>query len=854
MRNLIINRIRLYLQVEFVQNKNNMNSRFFKHTLFNALAGVALGACCTEDVSAPKVEEPLTQIPFHQVKLTDNFWLPRLQTQKKTLVPFSLQKTEQAVENLRRVGRYLRGEIVTEQFQGPYYVASDLFKVMEGAACLLTLEKDAALEKQMDEIIDVIAAAQAPDGYLYEHHILPSHLRNPHNHAGDTPYSFVAHSHELYNMGHMYEGAVAYFRATGKRKWLDVAEKNARHINKVFFEGDPNYNGGKPVLQAPGHEEIELALVKLYQATGEKLYLDMAKKFIDIRGVTYKPDGKGTMSYDYAQQQQPVREQRTALGHAVRATYLYSGMADIVAMMGDTTLLPALDAIWHDIVDKKMHITGGLGAVPGIEGFGPEYVLPNKDTYNETCSALGNVLFNYRMYLMSGDAKYVDVAEVSLYNNVLAGVNLEGNRFFYVNPLEADGRKTFNHGRAGRSPWFGTACCPSNLARLIPQVSGMIYSHTDDDIFCSLYAGSTVKVPLKAGSVKLEQQTDYPFDGHISVTIDPAPGAEKFTLWLRIPSWLNDKFVPGELYAYADGIDSRYTLRVNGNVVKSEVVNGFLPVSRTWQAGDVVELDLPMEVRFTVADERVKADSNRLCITRGPLVYCAEEEDNTHQVSSYFISDGKPQAAMGVFETGIMTGIRTISLPAAAANGEEEMLDSLTLVPYYAWNNRGDNEAMNVWFARDAATVRSAMAFPVGNIADIKATYTYSNDDVMAPVDGKRPANSSDGTIPRWTAWPKLGEKQTVEVKLKKKQPIESVSVYWYDDKGGVQRPVEWNMEYFVDGKWQEFKPYITDRFGIELDQFNMVHPASAIEAEALRLHITPKKDSSVGILELTIE
>ena len=268
----------------------------------------------------------------------------------------------------------------------------------------------------------------------------------------------------------------------------------------------------------------------------------------------------------------------------------------------------------------------------------------------------------------------------------------------------------------------------------------------------------------------------------------------------------------------------------------------------------MVELDLPMEVRFTVADERVKADSNRICITRGPLVYCAEEEDNAHQVSSYFISDEKPNATVGAFETGIMTGIRSISFPAAAASGEEEMPDSLKLVPYYAWNNRGDNEAMNVWFARDAATVRSAMTFPVGNIADIKATYTYSNDDVMAPVDGKRPAHSFDGTIPRWTAWPKLGEKQTVEVRLKKKQPIESVSVYWYDDKGGVQRPVEWNMEYFVDGKWQEFKPYITDRFGIELDQFNMVHPASEIEAEALRLHITPKKESSVGILELTVE
>lgn len=832
----------------------NFNSRFIGLALVCALAGISSVACSGEDVSAQKVDESLTQIPFNKVTLNDNFWLPRLQIQKKTLVPFSLEKTESAVENLRRVGAYLRGEKVTEQFTGPYYVASDLFKVMEGAACLLTLEKDAELEKQMDEIIDVIAAAQAPDGYLYEHHILPEHLRNPHNYAGDTPYSYVVHSHELYNMGHMYEAAIAYYRATGKRKWLDVAEKNARHINKVFFEGDPNYNGGKPIMQAPGHEEIELALVKMYQATGEKLYLDMAKKFIDIRGVTYNPNGEGVMSYDYAQQHHPVREQRTAIGHAVRATYLYSGMADIVATMGDTTLLPALDAIWHDIVDKKMHITGGLGAVPGIEGFGPEYVLPNKDTYNETCSAVGNVLFNYRMYLMSGDAKYVDVAEVSLYNNVLAGVNLEGNRFFYVNPLEADGRKTFNHGRAGRSPWFTTACCPSNLARLIPQVSGMIYSHTDDDIFCSLYVGSSVEVPLKAGAVKLQQQTEYPFEGVVNISVEPAVDGEEFTLWLRIPSWLNDKFVPGELYSYADGVTSKYSLRVNGRRVKSEVVDGFVPICRAWKSGDVVELNLPMDVRFSVADERVKADSNRLCVTRGPLVYCAEEEDNEQQVSTYFISNAKPQASVGKFSEGIMNGIYTISMPAEAALAEQETKSSLTLVPYYAWNNRGDNEAMNVWFARDAATVRESMVFPVGNIASIKATYTYQNDDELAPVDGKQPTNSFDRTIPRWTAWPQVGKKQSVEVKLKKKQPIESVSVYWYDDKGGVQRPVEWNIDYFVDGEWHEFKPYVTDRFGVELDQFNMVHPAEPIEAEALRINMIPKAESSIGILELLVE
>ena len=832
----------------------NLNPRFIWLAIACAFAGIALAACSGEDVSAAKVEEPLKQIPFNEVTLDDNFWLPRLQTQKKTLVPFSLEKTEPAVENLRRVGAYLRGEKVTERFTGPYYVASDLFKVMEGAACLLTLEKDAELEKQMDEIIDVIAAAQAPDGYLYEHHILPEHLRNPSNYAGKTPYSYVVHSHELYNMGHMYEAAIAYYRATGKRKWLDVAEKNARHINKVFFEGDPNYNGGKPVMQAPGHQEIELALVKMYQATGEKLYLDMAKKFIDIRGVTYNPNGEGVLSYDYAQQHNPVREQRVAVGHAVRATYLYSGMADIVAMLGDTTLLPALDAIWHDIVDKKMHITGGLGAVPGIEGFGPEYVLPNRDTYNETCSAVGNVLFNYRMYLMSGDAKYVDVAEVSLYNNVLAGVNLEGNRFFYVNPLEANGRKTFNHGRAGRSPWFGTACCPSNLARLIPQVSGMIYSHTDDDIFCSLYAGSSVEVPLKAGAVKLHQQTEYPFEGLVNISVEPAVDGEEFTLWLRIPSWLNNKFVPGELYSYADGVESKYTLRVNGRRVKSEVVDGFVPVRRAWKSGDVVELDLPMDVRFNVADERVKADSNRLCVTRGPLVYCAEEEDNEQQVSTYFISNAKPQASVGKFSEGIMNGIYTISMPADVAFAEQDTNSTLTLVPYYAWNNRGDNEAMNVWFARDAATVRESMVFPVGNIASIKATYTYQNDDELAPVDGKQPTNSFDRTIPRWTAWPKVGEKQSVEVKLKKKQPIESVSVYWYDDKGGVQLPVEWNIDYFVDGEWHVFKPYVTDRFGVELDQFNMVHPAEPIEAEAIRINMMPKKESSIGILELLVE
>ena len=532
------------------------------------LLSALLFASC-QDGTIKKEKEPLTPISFEKVTLEDQFWLSRLKIQKQTLVPFSLEKTKPAVENLRRTAEYLRtgkGELL----KLPRYVASDLFKVMEGAAYLLTLEKDPELEKQMDEIIDIIAAAQCPDGYLYELFTVPSKQKIGWG-AGDKPYSFVVHSHELYNMGHMYEGAVAYYRATGKTKWLEVAEKNAQHLNKVFFEGDPNYNDGKPINQAPGHQEIELALVKLYQATGKQLYLDMAQKFLDVRGVTYKPEGKGVMSPTYAQQHLPVREQRTAEGHSVRAMYMYSGMADVVACKGDTTLIPALEGIWHDIVDKKMHINGGLGAVPGIEGFGPAYVLPNKDTYDETCAAVGNVFFNYRMFLASGEAKYVDVAEVALYNNVIAGVNLEGNRFFYVNVLEADGKKAFNHGRAGRSPWFGTACCPSNMARLIPQVPGMLYSHTNDDVFCAFYASSLTEIPLEIGKVNLHQQTDYPFDGTINIDVQPEIDDMEFTLWLRIPTWCNDRFVPGELYSYADNIKSKVTALVNGKKVKANM-------------------------------------------------------------------------------------------------------------------------------------------------------------------------------------------------------------------------------------------------------------------------------------------
>ena len=811
---------------------------------------LAMTSCVVSDVAKP--DGPLQSVSFEEVRLEDDFWLPRLKIQKETLVPFSLEKTQPAVENLQLVGQYLKTGKVQKMHPLARYVASDLFKVMEGAAYLLTLEEDPELEKRMDEIIDIIAEAQCEDGYLYEPLTVPESMYPRTKSTGYRPYSYILHSHELYDMGHMYEAAIAYYKATGKRKWLDVAEKNARHINKVFFEGDPVYNDGKPVNEPPGHQEIELALVKMYQVTGERLYLDMSKRFIDIRG----QDRDEKLSY--SQQHLPVREQRAAVGHSVRALYLYSGMADIVANTGDTTLNPALNALWHDISDKKIHVNGGVGAVSGIEGFGPEYVLPNKNAYDETCAAVGNVLFNYRMFLATADAKYVDMAEISLYNNVLAGVNLEGNAFFYVNVLEADGRKTFNYGRAGRSPWFRTACCPSNLARLIPQVSGMMYSRIGDNVFCALYAGNSTIMDVDGDKVALRQKTEYPYDGNISIEVTPENGNCEFTLWLRIPTWASDRFMPSELYRYADDEDSGYSVKVNGKKVRGVLKDGYFPVRRAWESGDKVELELDMPVRVSVADERVEADVNRMCVTRGPLLYCAESPDNEYKANCYILSDPDPDTEMGVFEEGVMKGIRYIEMDADAL-AEDGVRDvRMVLIPYYAWNNRGDNTTMNVWFAKDAKTARAGIQTYAANVADVSATYTHTHDEEMVVADGRVPSSSADKTIARWSSSRRrLGEPQQVTITLKKEQNIENVSVYWCDDEedgSGVSVPASWAMEYRKDGKWQQFVPYTTDHFSVEKNQFNMVHPATEICADAIRLNIQPKENHAVGIFEIVVE
>lgn len=667
----------------------------------------ALALLAAGSPAAEKHDYPLAPVPFSKVELADDFWLPRLRTQIKVTVPHALEQTAPAVENLRRCGHLLHGRGGPKPF--PHrFVSSDLYKVMEGAAYLLTIDRDPRLEKRMDEIIAIIADAQKDDGYLYVAHICG--IARPRE-MGPTPYSWVVHSHELYNMGHMYEGAAAYYRATGKDAWLKVAEKSARHIHKVFFEGDRAYHGGKPIRQAPGHEEIELALCKLYRVTGSRLYLDLAKKLLDVRGVTYRPEGKGVMSPTYAQQHKPVVEQSRAVGHAVRAGYLYAGMADVSALTGDRSYAKALDRIWRHVVDTKMHITGGMGAVRGIEGFGPEYVLPNKQAYNETCAAVANVFWNVRMFLLHQDGKYFDVAEVALLNNALAGVAISGDRFFYVNPLEADGKTKFNHRSAGRSPWFGCACCPSNIARLIPQVPGYMYAHTDEAIYVTLYGGNRTVVPLADGAVKIEQASRYPFEGRVDMTITPRK-PRTFALKLRIPTWARGKFVPGALYRYVNRATGAWTVQVNGRPVRAPLAKGFAVVERRWQAGDRVRLDLPMPVRLNACIEKVEANVGRVAVTRGPLVYCAEEVDNAGPVQRLFLPrlPAPGDVATAVLRDGPLKGVLQVRFPARRV-GEDGSAEQapLCLVPYYAWNNRGE-KSMIVWLPRTEKLARSAAA------------------------------------------------------------------------------------------------------------------------------------------------
>lgn len=646
----------------------------------NVLTATFLTCICITGSAQINHGYPIDPVPFTSVKVTDNFWGQRLQASREVTIPLAFSKCEETgrYENFVKAAH----PSDTYKVEGFSFDDTDVYKTIEGASYSLQTYPDKKLQKYIDSVLVIVAEAQEPDGYLYTARTVnPKH---PHNWAGKERWVAVENlSHEFYNLGHMIEGAVAHYQATGKRNFLNIAIKYADCVCREIG------NGPQQKKYVPGHQIAEMALVKLYMVTGDKKYLDQAKFFLDTRGYTSRKDA-------YSQAHKPVVEQDEAVGHAVRAVYMYSGMADVAAITGDSSYIKAIDKIWDNIVSKKIYITGGIGARHAGEAFGNNYELPNQSAYCETCAAIGNVYMNYRLFLLHGDAKYFDVLERTLYNGLISGVSLDGGSFFYPNPLSSNGKYS-------RKPWFGCACCPSNVSRFIPSLPGYVYAVKNDQVYVNLYLSNKAELKVDKKKILLEQETGYPWNGDIRLKI--TQGNQDFTMKLRIPGWVRGNVLPSDLYSYADNQKPAYQVSVNGQTVESDVNDGYLSIARKWKKGDVVEVHFDMIPRIVKANPKVEADHGRVAVERGPIVYCAEWPDNRFNVHSILLNQhpqfkvtDKPELLYGIRQ--ITTDAQALSYDKAGKLVTKDV--ELTLIPYYAWAHRGEGD-MEVWLPIDVS-------------------------------------------------------------------------------------------------------------------------------------------------------
>lgn len=649
---------------------------------------------------------PITQVPFTAVKVTPNtFWGDRIHAAREVTIPLAFSKceSEHRYKNFEMAAYTLQHpnhpglqtkEWDVSKFMGFSFDDTDVYKTIEGASYVLQTYPDEKLKAYIDSVLDVVGAAQEPDGYLYTARTInPAH---PHHWAGKKRWEVEDFlSHELYNLGHMVDAACAHYQATGSEKFLNIAKRYADCVIREVGAKE-----GQACV-VPGHQIAEMALARLYVLTGEQKYLDEAKFLLDYRGKTGRRDL-------YSQSDKPVVDQTEAWGHAVRAGYMYAGMADVAALTGDKDYLKAIDAIYNNIVSKKYYITGGVGARHEGEAFGADYELPNLTSYNETCAAISMVYLFHRMFLLHGDAKYIDCLERTLYNGVISGMSVDGGRFFYPNPLSSDGKYAFNaDNTVERQPWFGCACCPSNLCRFIPSFPGYMYAVKDRQLYINLFAGNTATMQVGGKDVVLEQQTCYPWDGDITITVKKNQ-AKAFDMLVRIPEWVNGTPVPSDLYQFSDGVKGSYSVKVNGQPVSGKLEKGYLVISRPWKKGDVVSVHFDMPVRTITAHEKVKADEGRVAVERGPLVYCAEGADNQGFSIFNFLMPQQPQFAVSDQQINgkrdVNFSVKAISVKGKAveqdAQGNPTVKDAtLTMIPYYAWNHRGPG-LMEVWMPR----------------------------------------------------------------------------------------------------------------------------------------------------------
>jgi DUF1680 family protein len=794
--------------------------------LFVAL--LSLQSCTKKSSSA---DYPIQPVPFTSVKLSDNFWAPRIKKNAEVTIPIAFGYCESTgrVKNFEIAGR-----LDTGRFKTIYpFDDSDVYKIIEGASYSLQTFPDPKLDSYLDTLIWKIGKAQEPDGYLYTNRTIAE------MHGGEGLHEWASKkrwendsilSHELYNLGHLYEAAVAHYLATGKKTLLDIALKSADLVNKDF--------GWDRCKVYPGHQVIEMGLVKLYRVTGEKKYLDLAKFFLDVRG----PKGE-----QYNQAHLKPVDQTKAVGHSVRATYMYSGMADIAALESDPAYLNAITRIWEDLVFDKMYLTGGIGASGGNEGFADPYTLPNMSAYCETCASIGDIFFNHRLFLLHGQSKYYDVLEKTLYNSMLSGVSLSADRFFYPNPLESNGQHE-------RQAWFGCACCPSNVARFVPAIPGYVYAVTKKDLYINLYISNDANFSVGDKKINIAQKADFPWNGKVEIIVNPEREGQ-FSLRLRVPDWALNEAIPGGLYKFAEQNADSVKLSVNGNPVKLKIEEGYTVISRKWNKGDVVAIDFPMPVRAIVADDRIKDDIGKIAVQRGPVIYCAEWPDNPEGKILNLIINQK-SGFTPVFEPDLLGGAEVIKTSGTQSKktlaGKIEILpeEPVTLIPYSLWNNRGPGQMM-VWMP---VNEKSAKPLPAPTIAyRSKISASKRSRALSSIADQYEPSSSNDHSFPYYHWWPDKDQWEWVQYDFDKPETISKTRIYWFDDgpDGGCRIPDEWELLYKAGNTWKPVKatiPYKITRDGWDTLTFEPVRTTG------VKIRVKLNKDFASGIHEWVIE
>jgi uncharacterized protein len=796
---------------------------------------IALLALCT-GLSAITQERnsdyPIQPVAFTQVRVNDHFWKPKMDLNVDITIPYVLQKCRETgrIDNFRKAAHKMPVANITEY----PFDDTDVYKLIEGASYALQVKKDPALEKSLDTLIAIIADAQEPDGYLYTFRTMkPAKL---HEWIGEKRWEKDPElSHELYDCGHLYEAAVAHYLATGKRSMLNIAIKNADLLVRDFGPGKAEY--------FPGHQVVEIGLAKMYRVTGKKEYLDLAKFFLDIRG-----NGKIAGS-EYNQSDKPVVDQHEAEGHAVRAAYMYSGMADVAALTGDQKYLHAIDDIWNDVVTKKIYLTGGIGATGNGEAFGAPYELPNMSAYAETCASIANIFWNNRMFLMHGDSKYIDVLEKVLYNGLLSGIAQDGKHFFYPNPLASMGQ----HQRAS---WFSCACCISNVTRFLPSVPGYVYAQNQNDLYVNLFMSNKATIKLPVSDVNIEQVTEYPWKGKVKIIVDPQK-ASTFTLHIRIPGWARQEAVPGDLYRFEERTVKPIIISLNGEKLSAhETKKGYAVITRKWVKGDKIEIDFPMDVEKVLANEKVNDDKGRFAFQKGPIVYCLEGVDNADSAVLNIVVD-KNAPVKETFNEDLLNGVLTLTTKGTSTRRQ---LNSETLlktehqvkaIPYYAWNNRGADE-MEVWIPYEDSAARPKPAPTIASKS--KVSSSLKNPGMEKTLNDQfDPQNSNDhsGGFLHW--WPKKNTTEWVQYDFDSECTVSESGVYWFDDgpDGGCRIPASWRLFYKDGDNWVPVKNLTP--FEVSKDKYNNVK-FEPIKTKALRLEVKLPEEFSAGIHEWSVK